>query len=81
MPDFQPDHGELISGNNNISILYPISSSEVRLLLNIPGELPKNIKEHLIEMFHPHLPGKNIWLGKQHYERNHLLEMMYGFCL
>ncbi|KAJ7338123.1 hypothetical protein JRQ81_010714 [Phrynocephalus forsythii] len=55
-PQFKANHAELVLGNPSPVLIYQISSSETRALVDIRGEMPKNLKEYMIEKIYPQLP-------------------------
>ncbi|XP_053571322.1 squalene monooxygenase [Bombina bombina] len=55
-PQFKANHAELVLANPSPVLIYQISSTETRVLVDIRGELPKNLKEYMIEKIHPQLP-------------------------
>lgn len=55
-PQFKANHAELVLGNPSPVLLYQISSNETRVLVDIRGEMPRNIKDYMIENIHPQLP-------------------------
>uniref|UniRef100_H3ATG8 Squalene monooxygenase n=1 Tax=Latimeria chalumnae TaxID=7897 RepID=H3ATG8_LATCH len=57
-PAFRKDKAEYILANQNLMIVYQISTNETRVLVDIKGEMPKNIKEYLIETVYPQLPER-----------------------
>ncbi|KAM4687952.1 squalene monooxygenase [Discoglossus pictus] len=56
-PQFKPNHAELVLANPSPVLIYQISSTETRVLVDIRGEMPKNIKEYMMEKIHPQLPA------------------------
>ncbi|XP_077207635.1 squalene monooxygenase [Paroedura picta] len=55
-PQYKANHAELVLGNPSPVLIYQISSSETRVLVDIRGEIPKNLKEYMIEQVYPQLP-------------------------
>uniref|UniRef100_A0A8C0FZP3 Squalene monooxygenase n=1 Tax=Chelonoidis abingdonii TaxID=106734 RepID=A0A8C0FZP3_CHEAB len=55
-PQFKANHAELVLANPSPVIVYQISSNETRVLVDIRGEMPKNIKEYMTEKIYPQLP-------------------------
>ncbi|XP_060099211.1 squalene monooxygenase isoform X2 [Heteronotia binoei] len=55
-PQYKANHAELVLGNPSPVLIYQISSSETRVLVDIRGEMPKNLKEYMIEQIYPQLP-------------------------
>lgn len=57
---FKANYAELVLGNPCPVLIYQISSNETRVLVDIRGEMPKNLKEYMVEKIYPQLPGKNL---------------------
>ncbi|KAM6349698.1 squalene monooxygenase [Podargus strigoides] len=55
-PQFKANHAELVLAKTSPVLIYQISSTETRVLVDIRGEMPKNLKEYMIEKIHPQLP-------------------------
>nr|XP_033785497.1 squalene monooxygenase [Geotrypetes seraphini] len=55
-PQFKANHAELVLGNPSPVLIYQISSEDTRVLVDIRGEMPRNIKEYMIETIYPQLP-------------------------
>ncbi|XP_033011732.1 squalene monooxygenase [Lacerta agilis] len=55
-PQFKANHAELVLGNPSPVLIYQISSNETRVLVDIRGEMPKNLKEYMVEQIYPQLP-------------------------
>lgn len=66
---FKANYAELVLAKTSPVLIYKISSTETRVLVDIRGEMPKNLKEYMIETIHPQLPGKS---GKASRELSHL---------
>lgn len=66
---FKANYAELVLAKTSPVLIYKISSAETRVLVDIRGEMPKNLKEYMIENIHPQLPGKS---GKTSRELSHL---------
>uniref|UniRef100_A0A8C6H736 Squalene monooxygenase n=1 Tax=Mus spicilegus TaxID=10103 RepID=A0A8C6H736_MUSSI len=56
-PQFKPNFAELVLVNPSPVLIYQISSSETRVLVDIRGELPRNLREYMAEQIYPQLPG------------------------
>ncbi|XP_064298175.1 squalene monooxygenase isoform X2 [Phalacrocorax carbo] len=56
-PQFKANYAELVLAKTSPVLIYRISSTETRVLVDIRGEMPKNLKEYMIENVHPQLPG------------------------
>ncbi|XP_053101770.1 squalene monooxygenase isoform X2 [Hemicordylus capensis] len=55
-PQFKPNYAELVLGSPNPVLIYQISASETRVLVDIRGDMPKNLKEYMFEKIYPQLP-------------------------
>ncbi|XP_064804135.1 squalene monooxygenase-like isoform X2 [Oncorhynchus masou masou] len=55
-PQFKPHHAELVLANPSPVLIYQISSSDTRVLVDIRGEMPRNLTEYMAEKIHPQLP-------------------------
>ncbi|XP_030074902.1 squalene monooxygenase [Microcaecilia unicolor] len=55
-PQFKLNHAELVLGNPSPVLIYQISSEDTRVLVDVRGEMPRNIKEYMIENIYPQLP-------------------------
>nr|XP_012640815.1 squalene monooxygenase [Microcebus murinus] len=57
-PQFKANHAELVLANPSPVLIYQISSSETRVLVDIRGEMPSNLREYMVEKIYPQIPGK-----------------------
>ncbi|XP_038666103.1 squalene monooxygenase [Scyliorhinus canicula] len=55
-PQFKPNHAELVLANPSPILIYQISSNETRVLVDIRGEMPRHLKDYMIEKIYPQLP-------------------------
>ncbi|XP_039974100.1 squalene monooxygenase [Xiphias gladius] len=55
-PQFKANHAELVLANPSPVLIYQISSSHTRVLVDIRGEMPRNLSEYMAEKIHPQLP-------------------------
>ncbi|KAJ7985598.1 hypothetical protein DPEC_G00353730 [Dallia pectoralis] len=55
-PQYKPHHAELVLANPSPVLVYQISSSETRVLVDIRGDMPRNLTEYMAEKIHPQLP-------------------------
>ncbi|KAK1172489.1 squalene monooxygenase [Acipenser oxyrinchus oxyrinchus] len=53
---FKPNHAELVLANPSPVLIYQISSTDTRVLVDIRGEMPRNIKDYMIDYIYPQLP-------------------------
>ncbi|XP_051878994.1 squalene monooxygenase [Pristis pectinata] len=56
MPQFKPNHAELVLADPSPILIYQISSNDTRVLVDIRGEMPRHLKDYMIEKIHPQLP-------------------------
>uniref|UniRef100_A0A8C5V7G0 Squalene monooxygenase n=1 Tax=Microcebus murinus TaxID=30608 RepID=A0A8C5V7G0_MICMU len=55
-PQFKANHAELVLANPSPVLIYQISSSETRVLVDIRGEMPSNLREYMVEKIYPQIP-------------------------
>ncbi|XP_016338799.1 squalene monooxygenase-like [Sinocyclocheilus anshuiensis] len=55
-PQFKPNHAELVLANPSPVLIYQISSNETRLLVDIRGEMPRDLMRYMMEKIYPQLP-------------------------
>ncbi|XP_066235571.1 squalene monooxygenase [Saccopteryx leptura] len=55
-PQFKANHAELLLVNPSPVLIYQISSNETRVLVDVRGELPRNLREYMTENIYPQLP-------------------------
>ncbi|CAN9514141.1 unnamed protein product [Ophioblennius macclurei] len=55
-PQFKANHAELVLANPSPILIYQISSTHTRVLVDIRGEMPRNLTEYMAEKIHPQLP-------------------------
>ncbi|KAJ6663121.1 hypothetical protein lerEdw1_010714 [Lerista edwardsae] len=56
LPQYKTNYSELVLGNISPVLIYQISSNEARVLVDIQGEIPKNLREYMVENIYPQLP-------------------------
>ncbi|KAM4633218.1 LOW QUALITY PROTEIN: squalene monooxygenase [Polymixia lowei] len=61
-PQFKANHAELVLANPCPVLIYQISSTDTRVLVDIRGEMPRNLTEYMAEKIHPQLPDNNWWI-------------------
>lgn len=59
-PQFKAHHAELVLVNPSPVLIYQISSNETRVLVDVRGEMPRNLREYMIEKVHPQIPGEKL---------------------
>lgn len=57
-PQHESNHAELVLADPSPVLVYRISSEHTRILVDIRGTMPKDIKEHMAEHILPQLPGQ-----------------------
>uniref|UniRef100_A0A668A693 Squalene monooxygenase n=1 Tax=Myripristis murdjan TaxID=586833 RepID=A0A668A693_9TELE len=55
-PQFKANHAELVLADPSPVLIYQISSTHTRVLVDIRGEMPRNLTEYMAEKIHPQLP-------------------------
>lgn len=55
-PQFKPNHAELVLANPSPVLIYQISSNETRVLVDIRGEMPRDLMRYMSEKIYPQLP-------------------------
>ncbi|XP_005082807.1 squalene monooxygenase [Mesocricetus auratus] len=55
-PQFKANFAELVLLNPSPVLIYQISASETRVLVDIRGEMPRNLREYLAEQIYPQIP-------------------------
>ncbi|XP_054241571.1 squalene monooxygenase [Indicator indicator] len=55
-PQFKANYAELVLAKTGPVLIYRISSTETRVLVDIRGEMPENLKEYMVKNVHPQLP-------------------------
>lgn len=55
-PQFKANHAELVLANPSPVLIYQVSSSHTRVLVDIRGEMPRNLSEYMAEKIYPQLP-------------------------
>lgn len=58
-PQFKANHAELVLANPSPVLVYQISSTMTRVLVDIRGEMPHDLPQYLMEKIHPQLPGRH----------------------
>ncbi|XP_047214766.1 squalene monooxygenase [Girardinichthys multiradiatus] len=55
-PQFKANHAELVLANPSPVLIYQISSSHTRVLVDIRGEMPRDLPGYMAEKIYPQLP-------------------------
>ncbi|KAM4735455.1 squalene monooxygenase isoform 1-T1 [Anableps anableps] len=55
-PQFKSNHAELVLANPSPVLIYQISSSQTRVLVDIRGEMPRDLPGYMAEKIYPQLP-------------------------
>ncbi|XP_038123216.1 squalene monooxygenase [Cyprinodon tularosa] len=56
-PQFKANHAELVLANPSPVLIYQISSFHTRVLVDIRGEMPRDLPGYMAEKIYPQLPG------------------------
>lgn len=56
-PQAKSNHAELVLAEPSPILIYQISSHSTRILIDIQGELPRDLKTYFTEEIYPQLPG------------------------
>ncbi|KAM8847145.1 squalene monooxygenase [Synchiropus picturatus] len=56
-PQFKANHAELVLADPSPVLIYQISSSQTRVLVDIRGEMPRDLQQYMAERVHPQLPA------------------------
>ncbi len=56
-PQIKRGHAEIVLSKNGLILVYQISSKCTRVLVDIPGKIPSEIKEYMLATVLPELPG------------------------
>ncbi|XP_029307553.1 squalene monooxygenase [Cottoperca gobio] len=55
-PQFKANHAELVLANPSPVLVYQISSSDTRVLVDVRGEMPRNLSQYMADNIYPQLP-------------------------
>ncbi|XP_036064676.1 squalene monooxygenase [Onychomys torridus] len=55
-PQFKANFAELVLVNPSPVLIYQISADETRVLVDIRGEMPRNLREYMAEQIYPQIP-------------------------
>ncbi|ELU04561.1 hypothetical protein CAPTEDRAFT_127930, partial [Capitella teleta] len=55
-PQARPNHAELVLGGQNPVLVYQISSNHTRVLVDVSGGMPRDVKSYFNETVYPILP-------------------------
>ncbi|KAM9852585.1 squalene monooxygenase [Aulostomus maculatus] len=55
-PQFKANYAELVLANPSPILIYQISSTHTRVLVDIRGEMPRNLPQYLADKIYPQLP-------------------------
>ncbi|XP_059103561.1 squalene monooxygenase [Peromyscus eremicus] len=55
-PQFKANFAELVLVNPSPVLIYQISTNETRVLVDIRGEMPRNLREYMAEQIYPQIP-------------------------
>ena len=57
-PQIKEGHAEIVLSRNGPILVYQISSECTRILVDIQGKMPSEIKEYMLSTVLPELPGE-----------------------
>lgn len=57
-PQFKANHAELVLADPSPVLIYQISSSQTRVLVDIRGEMPRDLSAYMTDRIYPQLPGE-----------------------
>ena len=57
VPQYKPGHAEIVLSNGGPILIYQISSTCTRVLVDVPSKVPPDLKEYMISIIAPQLPG------------------------
>ncbi|XP_048058855.1 LOW QUALITY PROTEIN: squalene monooxygenase [Megalobrama amblycephala] len=78
-PQYKPNYAELVLSCHGPILIYQISSTDTRVLVDIRGRLPKNLSQYMIEKIHPQLPDHLKGLFLLAVQNNRLKSMPASF--
>ncbi|XP_072515254.1 squalene monooxygenase [Salminus brasiliensis] len=55
-PQFKANHAELVLADPSPVLIYQISSNETRVLVDIRGDMPRDLSAYMVERIYPQLP-------------------------
>nr|XP_048313156.1 squalene monooxygenase [Myodes glareolus] len=55
-PQFKANFAELVLLNPSPVLIYQISANETRVLVDIRGDMPRNLREYMAEQIYPQIP-------------------------
>ena len=62
-PQSKQNHAELVLANPNVILVYQISSTCTRVLVDVREKITADTKEYLAEVIYPQMPGELISLS------------------
>lgn len=57
VPQYKKGHAEIVLSNGGPILIYQISSTCTRVLVDVPSKVPSDLKEYMISTIAPQLPG------------------------
>lgn len=60
-PQARPNHAELVIAHPSPVLIYQISSKDTRVLVDVKGGMPKDVKAYFNETVYPVLPGEFLY--------------------
>ena len=57
-PQIKENHAELVLADPSPVLIYRIAEEDTRVLVDVRGPMPKDMKGYMMDKIHPQLPGK-----------------------
>jgi len=78
-PQMRANHAELVLAEPSPVLIYQISSTETRVLVDMRDGMPRDIRSHLVDRVAPQMPGILTWF----YEitQNSCCDINNCFCI
>lgn len=57
-PQYRAGHAEIVLSTTGVNLVYQISSNATRILVDIQGKMPSDIKKYMQTFIGPQLPGR-----------------------
>ncbi len=74
-PQIKKGHAEIVLSKNGPVLVYQISSKSTRILVDIQGKMPSEIKKYMLSTVLPELPGKH------NTNKFYTVSLLYGIAL
>ena len=60
-PQRRPNHAEIVLPDGSPVLVYQISSTDTRVLVDVKGPMPRDVRGYLNHTILPQMPGE--WVG------------------